>query len=352
MTAYTRAAATGTSNGPSTSVTIAPAIGDLFVVFASSVSTGEPDWRCTDSAGGTYTPVAETSWNDPVMLIGRGVCFVRNSRLPNTASTEVTITQANYGGLVVASVLAIAGVGRAGVDAVRGCGRQDSQTSGAPTVVMNNPALATGITLGYVGTADEAGHSVPPPANWTKEAEHFGTAFSRIGCTTVSRAGSFTSETVVWGPTEPGVAFGAIAVELDVAATSIPTTPARLTITGGRLCVAYHRGHTTLDVAAAAVAVGMEVVSLHRTRRLAPAVLTMTPGDLVVGRREGKTLTIANLVTTVTVSARLARGLSAPLPAVTVGTPAVSITTTAYVEFHRPLYVSRGGDAVRNYLRG
>ncbi len=219
MSGSVRANAHADGSGTSIGVTITPAVGDLFVVWASCLSFGGgASWTCTDNNGGTYTQVDVASCADASFGTVHLVCFVRDQALPNTTSTTVTIADSGGFSGILAAVDAIAGSLNYGTAAIRSYGHQNSQTSGAtPTVVMNNSALSRNMTIGMVGSSKSTTGAVfTPPSGYSEDCD-----FERnLGMETnaievASRATGSTSNTLTWGSSSTWN-FGAIAVEVDV----------------------------------------------------------------------------------------------------------------------------------------
>ncbi len=219
MSASVRTTATNTAtSAASVAVTITPAVGDLFVVLATATSFSQPSvWTCSDNNGGTYTQIRQCECGDLISTGASGVAFVRTSKLANTTSTVVTVSCNGFASFHGADVFAIAGMTGTGATAVRGSGKQDTQTAGTPAPALGAAALTANVTLGVLVTskATNATTAVTPPTNWTEDLEtRFFDGSEMTGIETIYRASGFTGTTITWG-SGPGCPYGSIVLELD-----------------------------------------------------------------------------------------------------------------------------------------
>jgi hypothetical protein len=220
--AYRASAADGSSTGTSDrTCAITPAVGDLFVVFcAVSVNTNNAP-TCSDDNSGAYTRVG---------IIGVGSntwmsVFIRTTLLTNTTSTTVTVaTGANDSGEVV--VVAVSGMSKTGIFALRSLGQQDSQVSATPAPTLDQTSLTTNMTLGAVARGANP-PAVTQPTNWL-EKHDVGQNTPAIGIEVVTRDSGFAGTTVTWGSSALG--FGSWIMELN-GAQDYPVTLTTATYT-------------------------------------------------------------------------------------------------------------------------
>lgn len=200
----------GTGGTANRTVTIVPAIGDLLVVFVNvSANTNTVPTMGDDNGTGTYTLIltAQKATSADTMSV-----FVRNTFVVNTTSTVITAsTGSNTGGELVA--VAISGMTRIGISAIRQSARQENQAAAdTPAPAFAIAALTANITLGGVGNGDNTA-TMTTPTDWT-ERQDAGVANPSTGLEVVTRDSGFTGTTITWGSTS-ATAFADLIVELD-----------------------------------------------------------------------------------------------------------------------------------------
>jgi hypothetical protein len=227
----TSAAGGGTSGTVDRTVTITPAVGDLFVVFCVASVNTQTAPTMTDDNSGTYSLIttAQKATSADTMSV-----FVRNQFLVNTTSTVITCTTgSNTAGEIVA--VAVTGMTRTGSSAVRQSNRQQNQAAaGTPAPVFTSTTLTDNMTLGAIFNATNPA-TMTTPTNWT-ERQDVGQATPTTGLEVVTRDSGFAGTTVTWGSTS-GSAFSSIIVELDASVgptASVTVSPSPGTPSAGR----------------------------------------------------------------------------------------------------------------------
>lgn len=189
-------------------VTLTPAVGDLFVVFcARTTSTATPTVG-DDNTGGTYSLI------DGALGRASGdklFAFVRDNLFLNTAPTIVTLTQSGDagGGL---NVLAISGCSVAGLAAIRQSGKKENQAAGTTNCAF--PAAGkSNLMLGAIFNATNTA-TMTAPASWT-ERRDVGFATPTTGLETATRDSGETGTTITWGSNSAS-SYASMVVELTV----------------------------------------------------------------------------------------------------------------------------------------
>lgn len=152
-----------TGSGTKTA-TITPVVGDLFVVLvANSGSTGTPTLT-DDNTGGTYTQILSAV---KLTSLDTMSAWVRDNPLLNTTSTIVTMTPGTTtgGGLVV---IAVSGMSRTGVNAIRQSGQQDNQSSSTPGPSFPTAVLTSSMCVGAYFASDTG--LLSGPVSWGLKA--------------------------------------------------------------------------------------------------------------------------------------------------------------------------------------
>ncbi len=210
MSAYRTSAAGGATAGTGDrTVTITTLAGDLILVFASMSGNTNTSPTCSDNQGGAYTLVASGLRNVSADSFS---VFVGNALVGTGASTVITVaTGSNTAGSLVA--VAVSGMDRVGLSAIRQSAKQENQASGGtPAPAFSAVALTENMTLGMVSNGSNP-TTMTPPTSWT-EQQDVGQANPTTGCEVVTRDSGFTGTTITWGGTS-GSAFGSAIVELN-----------------------------------------------------------------------------------------------------------------------------------------
>jgi hypothetical protein len=206
----TSAAGGGTSGTVDRTVTITPAVGDLFVVFCNVSGNTNASPTCSDNNGGTYDLVLTALKNSSADTLS---VFVRRTALPNTTSTVITVaTGSNTAGEII--VIAYSGSLRYGSSAIRSKGSQANQASGGtPAPALNIAALTGNPTITCVANGTAGGSVIVPNASWT-ERQDVSQSTPTTGIEAATRDSGFTGTTITQGGTS-STAFASAAVELD-----------------------------------------------------------------------------------------------------------------------------------------
>lgn len=200
---------TGTSNR---TVTITPAVNDLFVVFCAVAANSNDTPTMTDNNGsGTYDRIRTQNWVISAVNYRISV-FVRTALVPNTTSTVITCTTgSNTSGSV--AVVAVSGMTRVGANAVLQSGGQNDQAaSTTPAPAFGAAATTTNMVLGAIGNGTNPA-GMTAPASWT-ERQDVGFSSDTLGHEVATRDSGETGTTITWGSTSASK-FASIIVELD-----------------------------------------------------------------------------------------------------------------------------------------
>lgn len=199
-----------TTNGTSyASGAFTPASGDLLAVAVTASDTAAAG-TMTDSLGGTYTKITSALKNasaDKMYL------FVRTTLILASASMTVTFDctgDAATGACL--DVLRIAGMSRAGANAVVQSAVVANHASGTPAPAFSASVQTGNPTIGIIGNSTSPA-GLTAPTSWTERADA-GYASPTTGQETVSRNSGFTGTTITWGGASAS-AFGAIIAEFD-----------------------------------------------------------------------------------------------------------------------------------------
>ena len=196
---------------PNTSGAFTPVIGDLLIVFVVASATVDPAPTLTNTEGTTFTLILRATYASSAHSI---YAFVANQFVTSASSQTVTFnTPADTATGTVIFVNAVAGLTRAGLDAIRQSAKQDNiTTTSTPAPAFSQNANTNNPTLGVVGNQTNPA-TLTEPTGWT-EASDLGYATPTTGGEYVFRNSGFDSTTITWGSTSaPG--FGSIILEID-----------------------------------------------------------------------------------------------------------------------------------------
>ena len=203
----TSAAGGGTSGTGDRTVSITPTVQQLVVVFASVSGNTQAAPTMTDNKGGTYSCVAQASWN-----AGADNSFACVRDTLTTAKVAHTIkldTDTNTAGELVA--VAVSGMSRTGAAAVRQVATSaDQSASTTPSVAFASSTLTDNTVIGAIASGDTTS---TPPSGWTELRD-----VSQLTPTTAlevaSKNSGLTTSSVSWGATQ-STGYAALALELD-----------------------------------------------------------------------------------------------------------------------------------------
>ena len=216
MTAFAGAGAQvyNTTAGDKAATLAGATSGDLLVVICAMTGTTTAPTVTDDNGVATYTDctagaVLKNTSADAMWV------FVRDSLVPATASTIITMHSPGGdtgGGLLV---YRLTGMTRVRLDAVRQVAKQSNQAAATPAPVFAVAPLTTNSLVGAVNNASNVA-TMTPPATWT-EKHDTGYNVPTTGIETATIDSGFTTATVTWGSAS-ATAFGSLAVEMDASA--------------------------------------------------------------------------------------------------------------------------------------
>lgn len=204
---YRTDVATWTTASGTKTATITTVPGDLLVALvANTGSTAVP--VLSDNQGGVWEQVLFKLFDNNNSGIG---VWVRTKPVAVGASTIVTMTPgATTGGGL--DVIAISGVLRAGMAAIRSLGFSTA-ISGTPAPVLSKTPLIENMIIGVVSNGTNPA-TIAPRAGFT-ERQNLGYQTPASGLETMTRNSGETTATQTWGG-PANSPFGAVVVEIDV----------------------------------------------------------------------------------------------------------------------------------------
>jgi hypothetical protein len=208
-----------TTSGNKVSSTIAPAIGDLWVVFVGNTDQAAAPTLSDDNTGGTYTEITSAIWG---ASLHRASVFIRNNLFVNTNVTTCTMVPGTTTGGGFRSAM-ISGMTLTGASASRQTAKQDNQAGGTtPAPAFGVAALTTNLVLGacYYSSAVAA---ATPPSGWTERIDQVYSTPS-ASQEIVSIDSGFTGTTVTWGASI-ATAYCSIIIELDTSTGAVAQIP-------------------------------------------------------------------------------------------------------------------------------
>ena len=212
----------GTTGTGNRTATISALAGDLLVVYVKWSGNNNTSPTCSDNgAGGGGYDLVGTALNNGSADIQ--AVFIRQNLVQ--ANATLTISPVVGSGNNTAgeiAIIALSGALRTGIDAVRGFGKQENQTTGVPTAVLPQAALTTNLTITSCGSTTTAG-SVPN-ASWTERQD--ASQSSPVTCIEVAtRNSGFTGTSAayvsvassVWSSTILEIDGSALPINADIA---------------------------------------------------------------------------------------------------------------------------------------
>jgi len=220
VASYRTSGSTWTTTAGAKAVAIDALAGDQLVALTghSAITTSHV---VTDDAGGTWVQVcAGTS----AAGVNSHAIWIRTTRVNNTSTVTVTTTPSSStgGGLVV---VAVQGMYRFGLAAVRSFGVQSDQAATTPAPVLSLTPLASSVIVGWI--MDEtfgSANCVPRSSPAYTERSDSGYNSPATGQESMTLNSGETSATITWGGATPS-AFGSAVIELDATDPSIYKTP-------------------------------------------------------------------------------------------------------------------------------
>jgi hypothetical protein len=199
---------TGTGNRSGAAIT--PVANDLFIVVGTFTGCTNTAPTCSDNNNsGTYTRIFAGLYNASADMF---CAFVRDTPLPNTTSTTVTVTTgSNTAGEII--TIAWSGALRYGGAAIRQWAIQENQASGGtPAPAFLQAALTNNATLAGMANGSTS-PIMTPNASWTERQDANQTS-PACAHEVSTRDSGFTGTTITFGATS-GSNFGSYAIELD-----------------------------------------------------------------------------------------------------------------------------------------
>lgn len=205
---------TTTGTGPYTSSAFTPQDGDLLLVFAV-VSNTAVVATMTNSEGTQMVLHVAGATNAAFRTsLDRLYVFIANSYSTAVSQTVTIDVTGDPGTGACIGIIAVAGMHRVGVGAVRQVGRQQNQAAGGtPAPAFPAAALSTNPIFGAIGNNSNPA-AMTPPTDWIEPVADGGYNTPTTGFQFVGRASGFTGETVTWGSTSAST-FASYIIELD-----------------------------------------------------------------------------------------------------------------------------------------
>lgn len=205
---------------PNTSGAFTPVEDDLLIGICHATGTAAAAPTLTSSVGGfTFTFVDSATYSSSNHQI---YVFVSDA-LVGASPASQTVTCEAVGDVTTGTtivVLAVSGMSRTGLDAIRQIALHENQSSGTtPTTVFAGAALTGNVTIGAAANVSNPA-GITEPTGWT-EAVDTGFDLPSVGLEVVYRNSGSTSDTITWGSTY-GSNGGAISIELDTSASGTP----------------------------------------------------------------------------------------------------------------------------------
>ena len=200
-----------TTSGTHTS-TLTPTLNDLIIIL--TIATGNTSTAvATDNQGGTYTTVftARKNTSADTMMI-----HVRNKLVSSAVSTIYSHAPgASTGGGL--AVYRVAGMSRAGLQAIRQYAIQENQASAIPAPVFGTAVLTANACIGAIFNATNPA-AMTSPTGWSEEGDS-GYNSPTTGYQSCRRNSGETGTTITWGSLSV-LGFCSAVVELDT--TGVP----------------------------------------------------------------------------------------------------------------------------------
>jgi len=204
---------TTTGTGPYTSGAFTPVAGDLLFVMAV-VSNSADLATVSSSVGTTFSlplPISRAIYRTSLDTVHVFVANEYSTAVSQTITLDVT---ADPGTGACIAVVALQGLSRTGLAAVKQVARQQNQAAGGtPAPAFGDAVITTNATIGVIGNNSNPA-AMTAPAGWTEGAADSGYATPTTGFEYVFRASGFTGTTVTWGSTS-ATTFASFIVELD-----------------------------------------------------------------------------------------------------------------------------------------
>jgi hypothetical protein len=218
---------TTSSTNPSGAIT--PAANDLFIVFCNAVGNSNLTPTCADgNSGGSYSLLFAVPSNGGANTLS---CFVRNSLVPNTTSTTVTVAIGAHTSCEIA-VYALSGCPTAGTSAIVQTATQSNQAAATtPAPTFANLPSTQNLILSVVGNASNPGGITVTAGNspsWTLDQNAGQTG---CGLCTEHTNSQLQTKAVSWGSNSASV-FASGAIEIAAEPTTIGVNASKLVAYG------------------------------------------------------------------------------------------------------------------------
>ena len=212
---YRASSSNGSTSGTGDrTATITSIIGDLLIVFVNLANNHDESLILTDDCSdglGTYSQIDNAAWLNSSLQTCMGSVFIRDNLVK--AGDFITITASagsNDGGVM--AVIAVQGMTKAGMSAVRGhADRSGISTGSTGSVTLPQAALSNNMTLVALVSEDT---TTTPPASWTERVDaNIATPTTCLEVAT--RNSGFTGSTITWGDPTTSTVFSTFGIELD-----------------------------------------------------------------------------------------------------------------------------------------
>lgn len=212
MSVAYRASASASSATVIPTVALTPAVGDLFVVFCSSIGLNLTQ-TCTDNNGGTYTRITSGSYGGAQLSYSM---FVRDTLMVNTTPTTVTVSSG--GSEAEVAVIAFSGMLRSGPSAIRQLAVVLNTSSTAPAATFASNALTTNAIVSGIASS---GCGPATTADSGLTVKQRGSTAIPVGQVAATIDSGFTSTTITWSNLVGRPSSAVFTAELD--SSAVPT---------------------------------------------------------------------------------------------------------------------------------
>ncbi len=212
MATITHETSTASTSNTGTYITpsFTPAAGDLIVLLVTTVSTLSVGAATSSQSGQTYVKVTEALRDGGV---NKAYVYVAETLSTATSQTATFHCSSDVADGVSTQVVAIAGMTKNGLEAIRQYAIQENQAaSTTPAPVFASACLTGNPVIGLISNSTSPA-GMTPPSGFT-EGLDTGFITPTTGAEYAYKESGFTGTTVTWGSTSAST-YSAIVIELD-----------------------------------------------------------------------------------------------------------------------------------------